>query len=185
MNRIIYLIACFLIDTFLSSIFPVDYANIRLSFVSNMGIIGIMFVSRDLDVKNTLLLAFLFGIVVDMTHYSFFLLMALSYTITLFIVRIWSNQVNESIPEIIILGVLTIFVHNFIVFFIMRTLNLSTISLLNWVTYRQFLTLIGNIPIILLAYYGYSFMNRVEVRRDKVRRRNEKTLWMKVSNPFE
>ena len=111
--------------------------------------------------------------------------MALSYTITLFIVRIWSNQVNESIPEIIILGVLTIFVHNFIVFFIMRTLNLSTISFLNWVTYRQFLTLIGNIPIILLAYYGYSFMNRVEVRRDKVRRRNEKTLWMKVSNPFE
>ncbi len=185
MSKLTYLFFCFLVDTILSSIFTVDYANIRLSFVSNMGIVGLMFLCRNLNIKDTLLMAFVFGLFVDMTHYSFFSLMALSYTITLFIVRIWSNQVNESIPEILILGVLTIFVHNTIVFFIMRILNISSITFINWVSSRQFLTLIGNLPLILLAYFGYNIMMNLEIRKDNDRRKNEKTLWMKVSNPFE
>lgn len=185
MSKLIYLFFCFFMDILFSIIFPVDYANVRLSFVSNMGIIGIMFISRELDIKNSLLLAFVFGLFIDLTHYSYFLLMALSYTITIFIMRNWSNQVNESIPEIIILGVLTIFVQNSIVFIIMRLLNLSSYSFILWMTYRQFLTLLGNIPIIVLAYYAYNVKNQLEIKKDKVRRRNEKTLWMKVSNPFE
>lgn len=185
MSKLIYLFFCFFVDIFLSNIFPVDYANVRLSFVSNMGIIGIMFVSRELDFKNSLLLAFVFGLFIDLTHYSYFLLTALSYTITILIVRVWSNQLNESIPEIIILGVLTIFVQNIIVFFIIRILDLSSLSFFMWVTYRQFLTLLGNIPLIVLAYYAYNIKNQFEIEKDKVRRRNEKTLWMKVSNPFE
>jgi len=185
MSKLIYLFFCFFVDILLSSIFPVDYANVRLNFVSNMGIIGIMFISRDLDIKNSLLLAFVFGLFIDLTHYSYFLLIALSYTVTIFIMRNWSNQVNESIPEIIILGVLTIFVQNSIVFFIMRLLNLSSYSFILWVTHRQFMTLLGNIPIIVLAYFAYNIKNQFEIKKDKVRRRNEKTLWMKVSNPFE
>ena len=185
MSKLIYLFFCFFMDIFLSNVFPVDYANVRLSFVSNMGIIGIMFVSRDLDIKNSLLLAFVFGFFVDLTHYSYFLLMALSYTITIFIIRMWSNQLNESIPEIVILGVLPIFVQNTIVFSIMRFLDLSSYSFLMWMTYRQFLTLLGNIPLIVLAYFAYNIKNQFEIKKDKVRRRNEKTLWMKVSNPFE
>lgn len=185
MSKLIYLFFCFFVDIFLSNIFPVDYANVRLSFVSNMGIIGIMFVSRELDFKNSLLLAFVFGLFIDLTHYSYFLLTALSYTITILIVRVWSNQLNESIPEIIILGVLTIFVQNIIVFFIIRILDLSSLSFFMWVTYRQFLTLLGNIPLIVLAYHAYNIKNQFEIEKDKVRRRNEKTLWMKVSNPFE
>lgn len=185
MNKIIYLLACFAIDTLMGSIFPQDYANIRLSFISNMGIVGIMFVSRGLDIKSTLLLAFGFGFFIDLTHYSFFLLMAFSYTITLFVVRNWSNQINESIPEIIILGMLTIFIQNFIVFIVMRYLGISQITFLKWFSYREFLTLIGNVPLILLAYFGNTFVKMVEAEREYRRRRSEKTLWMKVSNPFE
>jgi hypothetical protein len=54
-----------------------------------------------------------------------------------------------------------------------------------WFTFRQFLSLIGNIPLIVLAYFGYAFKNQFEQKKDIIRRRNEKTLWMKVSNPFE
>lgn len=176
---------CFIIDTLLNSIFPIDYSSIRMNFISNMGIIGLMFVSLELNFKDSLIFAFLFGILIDTTHYSFFLIFALSFTITILIVRVWANQINNSIPEIIILGILTIFVKELVVFIIIRILGISSMSFLIWFTSRQFLTLIGNIPLIALAYYGYDLKNRIEVNKDRNRRKNEKTLWMKVSNPYE
>lgn len=185
MSKFIYLIFCFTIDTFLNIIFPIDYSSIRLSFVSSMGIVGIMFITRDLDFINSLLYAFIFGIFVDFTHYAYFSLFALSFTLTILLIRVWSNQVNESLPEFIILGILTIFVKEIIIFIIIRGLNLSAMTFLTWFTYRQFISLIGNIPLIILAYYGYALKNQFEVRKDIVRRKHEKTLWMKVSNPFE
>ncbi len=185
MSKFIYLLTCFIIDTFLNSIFPIDYANIRMSFVSSMGIVGLMFISRDLDFKNSLLLALAFGLLTDVTHYAYFLLFAVSFTITIWIIRVWSNQLNESLPEFIILGVLTIFVKESIIFIIMRSMGLSSMSFVTWFTFRQFLSLIGNIPLIVIAYYGYAFKNQFEHKKDIIRRRNEKTLWMKVSNPFE
>ena len=96
MNKIIYLLACFGMDTLMGSIFPQDYANIRLSFISNMWIVGIMFVSRGLDLKTTLLLALGFGLFIDLTHYSFFLLMAFSYTITLFGNIVTGKQIGRA-----------------------------------------------------------------------------------------
>jgi len=174
-----------MMDTVLNSVFPIDYSSVRMSFISNMGIIGLMFVSRELSFKDSLIFAFLFGILIDTTHYAYFLLFALSYTITILIVRVWANQINNSIPEIIILGILTIFVKEMVVFTIIRVLGISSMSFLTWFTSRQFLSLIGNIPLIVLAYYGYDLKNRFEINKDKARRRNEKTLWMKVSNPYE
>jgi len=64
-------------------------------------------------------------------------------------------------------------------------MGLSSMSFVTWFTFRQFLSLIGNIPLIVIAYYGYAFKNQFEHKKDIIRRRNEKTLWMKVSNPFE
>lgn len=185
MSKFIYLLSCFIIDTFLNIIFPIDYASIRLSFVSSMGIVSIMFISRDLDFVNSLLIAFIFGFLVDITHYAYFSMFALSYTLTILLIRVWSNQVNESLPEFIILGILTIFVKEVIIFIIMRGLSLSSMTFLTWFTYRQFISLIGNIPLIILAYYGYAIKNQFKIRKDIVRRKHEKTLWMKVSNPFE
>lgn len=185
MSKFIYLFLCFTIDTFLNIIFPIDYASMRLSFVSSMGIVGIMFISRDLSFVNSLFVACIFGLLVDVTHYAYFTLFALSFTLTILLIRIWSNQINESLPEFIILGILTIFVKEVVIFIIMRGLNLSSMTFLTWFTYRQFISLIGNIPLIILAYYGYALKNQFERRKDIVRRKHEKTLWMKVSNPFE
>ena len=67
----------------------------------------------------------------------------------------------------------------------MRYLGISQITFLKWFSYREFLTLIGNVPLILLAYFGNTFVKMVEAEREYRRRRSEKTLWMKVSNPFE
>lgn len=172
-------------DTLLNSIFPIDYSGVRMSFISNMGIIGLMFVSRELSFKDSLIFAFLFGILIDTTQYAYFLMFALSFTLTILIVRVWANQINNSIPEIIILGILTIFVKEIVVFIIIRVLGISSMSFLTWFTSRQFLSLIGNIPLIVLAYFGYDLKNRFEINKDRVRRKNEKTLWMKVSNPYE
>jgi rod shape-determining protein MreD len=184
-SKIIYLMMCFVIDTLLNSIFPIDYSSVRMSFISNMGIIGLMFVSRELSFKDSLIFAFLFGILIDTTHYAYFLMFALSFTITILIVRVWANQINNSLPEIVILGILTIFVKEVVVFIIIRVLGISSMSFLTWFTSRQFLTLIGNIPLIVVAYFAYDLKNRFEINKDRARRKNEKTLWMKVSNPFE
>jgi rod shape-determining protein MreD len=185
MSKVIYLSMCFIMDALLNSVFPIDYSSIRMSFISNMGIIGLMFISRELSFKNSLIFAFLFGILIDATHYAYFLMFALSFTLTILIVRVWANQINDSIPEIIILGILTIFVKEIAIFTIMRVLGISSISFLTWFTSRQFLSLIGNIPLIVLAYFGYNLKNRLEINKDRARRKNEKTLWMKVSNPYE
>ena len=172
MSKIVYLFTCFIIDIFLNSIFPIDYASVRMSFVSSMGIIGLMFISRDLDLISSLLIAFAFGILVDLTHYAYFSIFALSFTFTIWIVRAWSNQINESIPEFIILGILTIFVKEAIIFIIMRVLSLSSMSFITWFTFRQFLSLIGNIPLIILAYYGYILKNQYQIKKDMTGRKH-------------
>ena len=185
MSKFIYLILCFLADLILSQIFPVDYALYRLNFIPHVGLIGLMLVARELDLKTALIMAFGFGLFLDLTHYGYFLMNAFVFTLTIWVLRQWSNQVNESIVELLVLGVLTIFVKEFLIFGILHLFDASHMRFLVWFTHWQFLSLLGNLPLMALAVYGYHLVEGFLSHKDRIRRQGEKTLWMKMLNPYE
>lgn len=185
MSKFIYLMLCFLTDLILSQIFPLDYALYRLNFIPHVGLIGMMLVARELDLGTALAMAFGFGLFLDFTHYGYFLMNAFVFTLTIWILRQWSNQVNESIVEILILGLLTIFVKELLVFMILHLLNGSSMSFLTWFTRWQFLSLLGNLPLMIVAISGYHLVEGFLTNKDRKRRQSEKTLWMKMLNPYE
>ncbi|HCT62795.1 MAG TPA: rod shape-determining protein MreD [Erysipelotrichaceae bacterium] len=185
MSKFIYLILCFTADLILSQVFPLDYALYRLNFIPHVGLIGLMLVARELDLGTALIMAFGFGLFLDFTHYGYFMMNAFVFTLTIWILRQWSNQVNESIVELLVLGVLTIFVKEFLIFSILHLFNASQMRFLVWFAHWQFLSLLGNLPLMALAIYGYHLVEGFLSNKDRRRRQGEKTLWMKMLNPYE
>jgi rod shape-determining protein MreD len=172
-------------DLILSQIFPLDYAVYRLNFIPHVGLIGLMLVAREMDLGTALIMAFGFGLFLDLTHYGYFMMNAFVFTLTIWVLRQWSNQVNESIVELLILGLLTIFVKESLIFGILHLFNASHMSLLVWFTHWQFLSLLGNLPLMGMAIYGYHLVEGFLSHKDRKRRQGEKTLWMKMLNPYE
>lgn len=185
MSKFLYIVLCFIMDLILSQIFPFDYALYRLNFIPHVGLMGLMLVARDMDLGTALIMAFGFGLFLDLTRFGYFMMNAFVFTVTIWVLRQWSNQVNDSLIELLILGVLMIFVKEVLVFGILHLLNLTHMSFLVWFAHWQFLSLLGNIPLMGLAIFGYHWVEGFLSNKDRRRRQGEKTLWMKMLNPYE
>ena len=144
MSKFLYIVLCFIMDLILSQIFPIDYALYRLNFIPHVGLMGLMLVARDMDLGTALIMAFGFGLFLDLTRFGYFMMNAFVFTVTIWVLRQWSNQVNDSLIELLILGVLMIFVKEVLVFGILHLLNLTHMSFLVWFAHWQFLSLLGN-----------------------------------------
>lgn len=167
----LFVVAFFILDRILQTLFPVDFELRRLFFVSNMGLVALMVVLHKRPLGEMLVIAFISGLVLDISHYGYFLMEAISFTFTLWVVRVWSNQVNESVLELAILSLLTIFIHESFVFALLRILSMTQLSVLNWFVYREFLTLVIHIPLILfilgLNHARLGLLNQREVSKQR------------------
>lgn len=146
---VLFVLAFFILDRVIQTIFPVDFEMRRLFFVSNMGLMALMLVLQKRPLSQMLMIAFLTGLSIDILSYGYFLINAVSFMLTLWLVRVWSSQVNESLVELTILSILTIFIREGLIFGIYRLMGLSQLSFLNWFVYREFLTLLVHIPLAL------------------------------------
>lgn len=175
-----FVFLCFMIDAILQTIFPVDFEMRRLFFVSSCGVVGLMLVVQDMKFNAAWILAFTVGLILDLSHYGYFLLNAFVLMITIIALRYWSNQVNSSLLEFMTLSIVAIFTKEFLIFIVMRMSGLSSISFLNWFIYREFLTLIGHIPLVLGIRKIYRLKEILLNDREQLKRKAEDPLFMNL-----
>ncbi len=78
------------------------------------------------------------------------------------------------------LSIVAIFIKELLIFLVMRLSGLSSLSFLNWFIYREFLTLIGHIPLVFVIILIYRFKEILLNDREQVRRKAEDPLFMNL-----
>lgn len=175
-----FILLCFVFDAALQSAFPVDFELRRTFFVSSLGIVGAMLVSRGQTLSLVLVTAVLSGLIMDLTHYGYFLLYTSVYALTLTLVRFWSVHVNQSPFELLILALLTVFVKEGLIFITMRLIGVSSLTFANWFINREFLTLLVHIPLVLFLLRLDGLRHTILSGREADRRRKEDPLFINM-----
>jgi cell shape-determining protein MreD len=179
--QMIFFALYILIDIILGILFPTDYALRALIFVPQMTLAGVILSVRDMKLTEGLLLALIVGTILDITHFDFGFINAISFTTTVLLVAIWSQHMSESFYELIILTLVGLFIKEIIVFLLYQMSGDTHMSVITWLAKREFLTILGNIPIIIGCIYLNSMKEDMLGRQDRIRRAREKVLWMNVN----
>ncbi len=172
---------CFFIDIVLGILFPIDYALRALIFVPQMTLAAVILSAREMKLTDGLLMALIVGLVLDITHFDFGFINALSFTGSVLVVAIWSQHMSESFYELIILTLVGLFIKESIVFLMVQLAGDSHMSVVTWLARREFLTMLGNIPIIIGCIYINSLKEDVLGRQERMKRAGEKVRWMNVN----
>ena len=170
----------FMLDIALQTIFPVDFQYQRLFVVFNMGIIALMLDLRKKDFLVVFSIAFVVGLGLDITRYGYFFLSALSLSLTMILIRVWSNQLNESVIELVILAVMSVFIKELVQYLLLLLSGLTSLYPSNWFIYRGFLTLLIHIPLSLVVIYFYRLKNQFLQRGQVARTKMESTLYREL-----
>lgn len=181
--NISFVAGAFLLDLILQSIFPVDFEMRRLFVVFNMGIMALLLLLRKESFLKVLIIAFAVGFALDFVRYGYFFLNALSFSLSLLLIRVWSNQINESIIELIILSVLAVFVKEVIEYGLLFMSNLTHLYPLNWFIYRGFLTILMHIPLSLVVLYFNNIREESLDHNLRAKRKMESALYKELRKP--
>ncbi len=174
--NIAFILLAFIFDLILQSIFPVDFEYRRLFVVFNTGLIALMLTIRKEDFLTVLIYAFSVGLALDFVRYGYFFLSALSFSITLVLARLWSNQVNESNLELMILSIIVVFLKELIQYSLLSFAGLTNLYPSTWFIYRAFLTILMHIPLSLLVIYFNRIRLNILDSNIKARTKEESTL---------
>ena len=115
---------------------------------------------------DALILAFIAGFILDFSHYGLFMVYAVVYTLTILIVMLWSKHMTETLYELVILVIVGVFIKEGMIYGFMLLSGYTTMSLLTWLGRREFVTLIGNIPIIVICIFLNDIKNNLMVYKE-------------------
>ncbi len=186
MNRLInvsFIGGAFLLDLIFQSLFPVDFEMRRLFIEFNMGIIALMLVIRKESFLTVLIVAFSVGILLDIVRYGYFFLSALSFSVSLVLVRLWSNQVNESSLELMILSMIVVFIKELVKYGLLLIAGLTSLNAANWFIYRAFLTILMHIPLSLIIIYFNTLRINSLHENSQAKRKMESALYKELRKP--
>ena len=177
-----FVFAGFTLDSILRMFFPIDPALQFLAFVPNLGFLAFLLVSLNITYRRALILAFLLGFTVDFLRNEM-LANVIAYPISIYVIKVWANQLNESLFEQVFLGTIGLFFKEFILFATLTLIGITHLSIGNWFVKREFLTIIGHIPLI----WGLSYLNRYKSGAQNVlerkKKRRERVLWNPTVKP--
>ena len=100
--NIVFVIAGFFIDTLLSLFFPLDSALRSIVWVPSLGFLSFILVIRKRSLGYALAFAVLTGFLVDALQYNGVASLVV-FPLVVFAVKNWSEHLNDSIPELIIM----------------------------------------------------------------------------------
>lgn len=172
---------CFFIDVLLGILFPVDYALRTLIFIPHMTLAAVILSTRKLKLTDGIMMALIVGVLLDITHFDFGFVNAIAFTATVLVVSSWSQHMSESFYELIILTLIGLFIKEIIVFLMFQMSGDTHMDVVTWLARREFLTLLGNIPVIIAAIYLNGFKEDILGRQDRLKRSREKVRWMNVN----
>lgn len=177
MMSLLFFLAMLILDLILMVLFRVDHSAMVLSFIPGATLVYIAFETYEDSLNKALFRAFFAGLLLDLLLFNALFDYALSMVIVVLVVRIWSKHLSESIIERIMLGLLLIFVREMSLYGLALLQGFTIMNIQSWLTMRVFLTIFGNIPVIILVLYWLDFQDGFDAKQQRKQRRKERVSW--------
>lgn len=172
----------FMIDSMIRMMFPIDPALSGLVFVPNLGFLAYLFVSLNKPMIQALLIAALLGLLIDLTRLQSFS-NVLAYPVAIYAVKVWSKQLNQSLFEQVFIGTIGLFIKEVAVYLILLIFLVTKLQLGPWLVKREFMTLIGHIPLLIVISALNRFKNGTQDTLNRKRLRRESIRWNPTAKP--
>lgn len=172
----------FMLDNVLRLIFPIDPAMRFLVFVPNLGFLAFLFVALKKSMPIALMTAVLLGLGLDLMRYEV-LSNVLAFPIAVYAVKIWSNTLNESLFERVFVGTIGLFIKEFVLFLILFVLGSTRLGINTWFVKREFLTLIGHIPLLIVLGLFFKSAEGLQKTLNLRRQHRERIRWNPTARP--
>jgi len=177
-----FVLTGFIGDLVLRIIFPIDPSLRFLVFIPNLGFLAFLLISIKKPVLIAVFSAAALGLAVDLIHHQM-VGNVIAYPLSIYIVKLWSSQLNESVFEQLFMGITGLFIKELAQYLILFVFGITNLYLYSWFVKREFLTLIGHVPLLL----GLAGLNRFKFRAQKTlalnKQRRERVLWNPTLKP--
>lgn len=178
--NILFVFCSFLVDGLLMRLFPADMAMQSVFFISNLGFCAMVLTLKEYDSLNAYLFAICWGIFYDYFYAGTFLVYAVTFALIAFLMQLWSKHVTDTIIESLIICISTLFVKDCVVYFYMKFQSLIQMDIATWFLHREFLTILLNAILVILAVGIIHLKNDFLERRERRIRKEEKIEWMRL-----
>jgi len=177
-----FVLTGFIADLVLRIIFPIDTSLRLLAFIPNLGFLAFLMISIKKPMLIAVITAAALGLSVDLIHHQM-LGNVIAYPVSIYIVKFWSSQLNESLFEQIFVGITGLFIKELAQYLILFVFGITHLTINSWFIKREFLTLIGHVPLLL----GLAGLNRYKFKAQKTlaqnKQRRERVLWNPTLKP--
>ncbi|NTW95300.1 MAG: hypothetical protein HGB31_01605 [Erysipelotrichaceae bacterium] len=177
-----FVLAGFIGDLILRILFPIDTSLRALVFIPNLGFLAFLLISIKKPVLIAVLSGAALGLAIDLFQHQM-VGNVIAYPLSIYIIKFWSSQLNESLFEQIFMGITGLFIKELAQYGVLFVFGITHLYLNAWFIKREFLTLIGHVPLLL----GLAGLNRLKYSAQKSlalnKQRRERVLWNPTLKP--
>lgn len=178
-TNVIFVFACFVIDSILAMLFPINYASQAYIFIPSLGFCALVLTIRRYNIIDGVLFAGCFGIFYDFFYANTYFINFIIYVLIAWLAYIWRKHMTETIIESIVLCVSTIFVKELLLYCMIKMLDQSSFSFSEWFIYREFLTLSINALMVFVLVSVIRMKDEYLLIQESKIRKEEKIEWIK------
>jgi rod shape-determining protein MreD len=173
----IFITLALLLDLLISSFIFSDFAMTSYVFVPSTTLLFLLFMLLKQSHQKVFVWVLVSGFVVDLMYHTMLFTHVLVFMIVLFILKEYQRHFSDTMIEIVLMGIIAIFLKEIILFSWYTILTVTDVQFLSWYASRLFITMMGNIPIIFIAYHLSVRYNQLLKRQQVKMQKSESTLW--------
>lgn len=177
---VISILVLFLIDCLFGVMFPYDPSYLSMSFISCLSYMMLIVSTRRQPIRNSLFLAVMMGVVLDIYGNISFLLYTLLLIFMVFIAYFWSRSLTDTLFENFVFIISTLFVYELMIYLFMTFSGSSDLTITSWLIKREFGTIIFNGIFSFIVIYFADLIELMISEQDDVRRRGESVKWLQL-----
>ncbi len=129
------------------------------------------------DHKKVFVWVLISGLIVDLMYHTMLFTHAFIFLIVLYILKEYQRHFSDTFVEIALMGIIAIFLKEVLLFGWYALLSITEAHFLSWYASRLFITMVGNLPMIYIAYRMSIRYNQLLKRQKLKRQKSESTLW--------
>lgn len=180
--QVLFISGCFLLDGVIGALLPHSFLPGDIVITSCLGLSALVLMQRKMDHIDSLLISVIFGLIYDYFVAHTFLVCTIVFVLIHLAVSTWQKHITESMLESCLLVFTTIFVKEFLVYFIMTLLSETLMPIGMWLVSRAVLTLLVNGILVVLIVWVSRWTEDMMLMREKRIRKEESISWWKISS---
>lgn len=180
--QVLFIAGCFCMDEMIGNFLPHSFFPQDIVIASCLGLSALVLTQRKMERVDSLLITVIFGLLYDYFAAHSFLVCTITFVIINLAVSQWQKHITESMFESCLLVFTTIFVKEFLVYFMMTLLSETMMPLSMWLMNRAIFTLLFNGVLVVLIVWISRVLEDMRLSREKKIRKEETISWWKISS---